>query len=161
MTSSYAHSESRHQSGCTLTPIGNCVPQCVSHLSNLTRSRPHGMHHLSPITLISSVQTLRIHTLSLPSTPSMPSSSMPSHQHRRAGLRQNSSSFCAMPIALLPTSLPRMSLRSRASARLQMTALFGSPARWPQWSSWLKPLRFVSLAASYAVLDRWRVHTQP
>jgi len=34
-----------------------------------------------------------------------------------------------MPTALLPISLPRMSERNRASAKLQMTALFGSPAR--------------------------------
>jgi hypothetical protein len=55
-------------------------------------------------------------------------------------LRQKSSSFWAMPTALLPMSLPRMSERRRASASEQMTALLGSPARWPQWSSWLKPL---------------------
>lgn len=47
-----------------------------------------------------------------------------------------------MPTALLlDRSLPFTSVRSRASAILQMTALFGSPARWPQRSSWLKPLR--------------------
>lgn len=52
-----------------------------------------------------------------------------------------------MPTALLPMSLPRMSDRRRASAKLQMTALLGSPARWPHWSSWLNPLQyFVSLA---------------
>jgi hypothetical protein len=55
-------------------------------------------------------------------------------------LRQNSNSFCAIPTALLPISLPRMSDLSRASARLQMTALLGSPALWPHLSSWLKPL---------------------
>lgn len=85
--------------------------------------------HRSPTTLISSVHTRRIHTLSFPSTPSILSSSMPSHQQRRAGFLQNSSNFCAMPTALVPMSLPRMSLRSRASAKLQMTALLGSPAR--------------------------------
>jgi hypothetical protein len=40
-----------------------------------------------------------------------------------------------MPTALVPISLALMSLRSRASARLQMTALLGSPARWPHVSS--------------------------
>lgn len=94
-----------------------------------------GSDQRRPMTLISRVQTLRIQTLSLPSTPSTFSSSTPSHQHRRAGFRQKRSSFCAIPTALLPMSLPRMSLRSRASARLQMTALLGSPARWPQVSS--------------------------
>ncbi len=150
---------------------------------------------------ISRVQTRRIQTLSLPpSTPSTRSSSVPSHQHRRAGFRQNSKSFCAMPsaaafdaavaaadaaadtgddepdedddvvlvyllvlslfvpdvlelplvllvvAALLPlvssSALLLMSVRNRASAKLQMTALFGSPARWPQLSSWLNPLFF-------------------
>lgn len=84
---------------------------------------------------ISNVQTLRIHTLSLPSTPSTLSSSTPSHQQRRAGLRQKSRSFCAMPTALLFRSLPLISVRNRASAMLQITALLGSPARWPQRSS--------------------------
>jgi hypothetical protein len=106
----------------------------------------------SPMTLISSVHTLLIQTLSLPSTPSTSSSSTPSHQHLRAGLRQNSSSFCAMPTALLPISLPRMSDRSRASARLQMTALLGSPARCPQESSWLKPLISPSISISYTLI---------
>lgn len=41
-----------------------------------------------------------------------------------------------------------MSVRSRASARLQMTALFGSPALWPHLSSWSNPLRLVSFARS-------------
>lgn len=88
--------------------------------------------HLRPITLISSVHTRRIQTLSLPWTPSTSSSSIPSHQHLLAGFLQNSSSFCAMPIAALFMSVPRMSLRNLVNARLQMTALFGSPARWPQ-----------------------------
>lgn len=92
--------------------------------------------------LSSSVQTRRAHSLmTLSGSPcSARSTSMPSHQHLRAGLRQKRSSFCAMPTALLPISLPLMSERSRASARLQMTALLGSPARWPHESSWLKPL---------------------
>ena len=85
---------------------------------------------------ISNVQTLLIHTLSFPSTPSTLSSSTPSHQHLRAGFLQNKSSFCAIPIALLfANSLPLISVRNRARARLQMTALLGSPARWPQRSS--------------------------
>ena len=92
------------------------------------------------MTLISSVQTLLIQTFNFPSTPSTPSRSTPSHQHLRAGFRQNRSSFCAIPTALLPISPPRMSVRNLASARLQITALFGSFARWPQWSSWLNPL---------------------
>lgn len=96
----------------------------------------NGRHHRNPITLISSVHTRLIHTLSLPSTPSTSSNSTPSHQHLLAGLRQKSRSFCAMPTALLfPRSLPRISLRSLASARLQTTALPGSPARWPHLSS--------------------------
>ena len=46
-----------------------------------------------------------------------------------------------MPRALLfARSLPLMSVRKRASARLHMTALLGSLARWPHWSSLLKPL---------------------
>lgn len=46
-----------------------------------------------------------------------------------------------MPTALLlARSFPLMSVRNRANAMLQMTALFGSPARCPHWSSWLKPL---------------------
>lgn len=79
--------------------------------------------------LISSVQTRLIQTLSFPDTPSTFSSSTPSHQQRLAGLRQKRCNFCAIPSALLLISLPRISLRSRASARLQITALFGSPAR--------------------------------
>lgn len=94
---------------------------------------------------ISSVQTRRIHTFSTPSTPSTFFSSTPSHQHLRAGLRQNNSSFCAMPTTLLlvesPLDVaPLMSVRSRASASEQMTALLGSDARWPQVSAWLNPL---------------------
>lgn len=90
---------------------------------------------------ISSVQTLLIHTLSLPSTPLTLSSSTPSHQQRRAGFLQNRSSFCAIPTALLlPRSLPLMSVLRRARAMLQMTALLGSPARCPHRSSWLNPL---------------------
>lgn len=42
---------------------------------------------------ISKVQTRRIQTFNFPSTPSTPSSSTPSHQHRLAGLRQKSRSF--------------------------------------------------------------------
>lgn len=98
----------------------------------------------SPMTLISSVHTLLIHTLSFPSTPSTPSSSTPSHQHLRAGFRQKRSSFCAIPTALFPSSFPRISVRNRARARLQMTALFGSFALWPQWSLRLKPLFQIS-----------------
>ena len=80
---------------------------------------------------ISSVQTLRIQTLSLPSMPSTFSNSIPSHQHLLAGFLQNRRSFCAIPTALLlaRVSLPLISVRKRASARLQMTALLGSPAR--------------------------------
>jgi hypothetical protein len=59
-------------------------------------------------------------------------------------LRQNSSNFCAIPTAGLSRpsgpEAPRMSVRRRARAMLHMTALFGSPARWPHVSSWLKPL---------------------
>ena len=100
---------------------------------------------------ISSVQTLLIQTFSLPSTPRTLSSSTPSHQQRRAGFRQKRSSFCAIPTALLlAASLPLMSVRRRASAMLQMTALLGSPARWPQWSSWLKPLRGSALVYVHA-----------
>jgi hypothetical protein len=94
---------------------------------------------------ISRVQTLRIQTLSFPSTPSTLSSSTPSHQHRRAGFLQNSRSFCAIPTALLLISLPLISVRNLARAMLQITALLGSPARCPHWSSWLKPLRFVRI----------------
>ena len=79
---------------------------------------------------ISSVHTRRIQTFSLPSMPSTPSSSTPSHQHRRAGFRQKRRSFCAIPTAFVfARSLPRISVRRRASAKLQMTALLGSPAR--------------------------------
>lgn len=102
--------------------------------SSFERSQ-YSLNHRRPMTLISSVHTRLIHTLSFPSTPSTLSSSTPSHQHLLAGLRQNSNSFCAMPTALLPISLPRMSLRSLARARLQTTALLGSPARCPHWSS--------------------------
>jgi hypothetical protein len=45
-----------------------------------------------------------------------------------------------MPTALLPARSPLMSVRNLASARLQMTALFGSPALCPQQSSWSNPL---------------------
>lgn len=90
---------------------------------------------------ISRVHTLRIQTFSVPCTPSTSSSSTPSHQHRLAGLRQNSSSFCAMPTALLlVVESPRMSVRRRASAIEQTTALLGSAARWPQVSARSKPL---------------------
>lgn len=43
-----------------------------------------------------------------------------------------------MPTALLfgaPPSAPRMSVRRRASAMEQTTALLGSAARWPQVSA--------------------------
>lgn len=102
----------------TLNQVSLCLSLCIS--AKLT---------------ISSVHTLRIQTFSFPFTPSTPSSSTPSHQHRRAGLRQNNSNFCAMPTALLPVTSPLMSVRSRANAREQMTALLGSPARWPHRSS--------------------------
>lgn len=106
-------------------------------------SRPHDQRWLAPIpkppsslptnqrkpiTLISRVQTLRIHTFNLPSTPSTPSNSTPSHQHRRAGFRQNKRSFWAIPTASRLFTESRMSVRKRASARLQITALLGSPA---------------------------------
>lgn len=84
---------------------------------------------------ISRVHTRLIHTFNFPSTPSTSSNSTPSHQHLRAGFRQKSSSFCAMPTTLLPARSPLMSVRNLASARLQTTALLGSPARWPQRSS--------------------------
>lgn len=107
------------------------------------------------MTLISNVQTLLIHTFSFPSTPSTPSSSTPSHQHLRAGFLQNRSNFCAIPTALFPISPPRMSVRNLASARLQMTALFGSFALWPQWSSWLNPLSNVSNYPCYCSLNTY------
>lgn len=120
--------------------ISNAMPHQNGMPSNATHQQ-NDRHYRSPITLISSVHTRLIHTLSLPSTPSTSSNSTPSHQHLLAGLRQKSRSFCAIPTALLfPRSLPRISLRSLASARLQTTALPGSPARWPHLSSWLKPL---------------------
>lgn len=79
---------------------------------------------------ISKVQTLRIQTFNFPSTPSTLYSSTPSHQHLLAGFLQKSRSFCAIPTALLfARSLPLISVLSRASAKLQMTALFGSEAR--------------------------------
>lgn len=89
---------------------------------------------------ISKVQTRRIHTFRLPSIPSTPFKSTPSHQHLLAGFRQKSRSFCAIPTALLPARSPLMSVRNLARARLQITALFGSPALWPQQSSWSNPL---------------------
>ena len=45
-----------------------------------------------------------------------------------------------MPTDVLLAGSPRTSLRSRASAMEQMTALWGSAARWPQVSAWSKPL---------------------
>lgn len=41
-----------------------------------------------------------------------------------------------------------MSVRSLARARLQMTALLGSGARWPHLSSWLKPLEVKKFSCS-------------
>lgn len=100
----------------------------------------------NPITLISSVHTLLIHTFNFPSTPSTLSNSTPSHQHLLAGLRQNRSNFCAMPTTLLLASLPpRTSVRRRASASEQITALLGSLARCPQLSEWLNPLFYISI----------------
>ena len=113
---------------------------------------------------ISKVQTLRTQTFNCPSTPSTPSSSTPSHQHLLAGFLQKSSNFCAIPtelalLWLLVAGLEGeemllalgvafavlseedgfwgllMSVRRRARAREQMTALLGSLARWPQVSS--------------------------
>lgn len=92
-----------------------------------------------PLT-ISRVQTLRIQTFNFPSTPSTFSNSTPSHQHRRAGFRQNKSSFCAMPTAFEFAASPRMSVRRRARAIEQTTALLGSAARWPHISAASKPL---------------------
>lgn len=47
-----------------------------------------------------------------------------------------------MPTALLlAAESPRMSVRKRANAIEQMTALLGSAARWPQVSARSKPLR--------------------
>jgi hypothetical protein len=94
----------------------------------------NALEQWAPLT-ISSVHTRRIHTFNFPSTPSTSSNSTPSHQHLRAGFRQKSRSFCAMPTTLFPARSPLTSVRNLASARLQMTALFGSPARWPQRSS--------------------------
>lgn len=91
---------------------------------------------------ISRVHTRRIQTFSFPSTPSTLSNSIPSHQQRLAGFLQKSSSFWAIPTEALPFKSPRISVRSFAKAKLQITALLGSGARWPQESSWLKPLRF-------------------
>ena len=93
---------------------------------------------------ISKVHTLRIHTFNFPCTPSTSFNSTPSHQHLLAGFRQNSKSFCAIPTAFASLPLeppgpaaadePRMSVRRRANAREQMTALLGSGARWPHAS---------------------------
>lgn len=99
-----------------------------------------GSERITTTLTISKVHTLLIHTFSVPLTPSTSSSSTPSHQHLLAGFLQKSNSFCAIPTALLLAKSPLMSVRSLASAKLQMTALFGSPARWPHRSSWLKPL---------------------
>lgn len=110
----------------------------VSRVQMLPTSKPGQL-------TISRVQTRLIHTLSFPSTPRTFSSSTPSHQQRRAGFLQKSNSFCAIPTALLlARSLPLISVLRRARAMLQMTALLGSPARWPHRSSWLKPLYLVS-----------------
>ena len=102
----------------------------------------YGIREIQSKRTISSVHTLLIQTFSfLPSKPSTFSNSTPSHQHRRAGFLQNRRSFCAIPTALLfASSLPLISVRRRASARLQITALLGSPALWPHLSSLLKPL---------------------
>jgi len=118
--------------------------------SSGSRSEGEGFNRAqrNPITLISKVHTLRIQTFNLPSTPSTWSSSTPSHQHLRAGFRQKSNSFCAIPTALLFAASPRMSVRNRASAMEQMTALFGSAARWPHVSAWSKPLRARQWVAS-------------
>ena len=89
---------------------------------------------------ISKVHTLRTHTFNLPLTPSMPSSSTPSHQHLLAGFLQNRRSFWAIPMALLFDKSLLTSVRSFARARLQITARLGSWARWPQVSSLSKPL---------------------
>ena len=90
---------------------------------------------------ISKVHTLRIHTFNFPGTPSTPSSSTPSHQHLLAGFLQKSNSFWAIPTALesFPAE-PRTSVRKRANAREQITALLGSGARWPHVSFGWKPL---------------------
>jgi hypothetical protein len=46
-----------------------------------------------------------------------------------------------MPTAFAePADSPLISVRSRARAIEQITALLGSAARWPQLSSWSKPL---------------------
>lgn len=45
-----------------------------------------------------------------------------------------------MPTDALLLISPLISVRSFANAKLQITALLGSGARWPQESSWLKPL---------------------
>lgn len=112
-------------------------------------------YHLSPMTLctrtsqsnkeltepgrnsltISRVHTRRIQTFNFPSTPSTPSNSIPSHQQRLAGFLQKSNSFWAMPTEALLLRSPLISVRSFANARLQITALLGSGARWPQESS--------------------------
>jgi hypothetical protein len=117
------------------SPITLCTIVSVPIITGDPYQEP-GVEHT-----ISSVHTLRIQTFNLPSTPSTLSNSTPSHQHLRAGFRQNSNSFCAIPTALLDKFSSLTPVRRRARAILQMTALFGSPARWPHWSSWLKPLQ--------------------
>jgi hypothetical protein len=101
-----------------------------SHSANIVSTRrPVNTDSLG--LTISKVQTRRIQTFNLPFTPSTSSSSTPSHQHLLAGFLQNNSNFWAIPTALLFAKSPLTSVLSLARARLQMTALFGSPARWP------------------------------
>lgn len=116
------------------------IPRCYDayHLRPITLCKHVSINFVSKATgelTISSVQTRLIHTLSLPGTPSTSCSSTPSHQHLRAGFLQKRSNFCAMPTACPPAKSPLMSVLRRARARLQMTALLGSPARWPHLSS--------------------------
>jgi hypothetical protein len=116
--------------------------------------------------LSSSVQTRRAQTLTDPPAASLPSSatssSTPSHQHLRAGLRQKRSSFWAVTIwAESSVTLGRpplvaalafgsssssssawwtMPVLSRTSAIDEMEQRAGSRSRWPQVSSRSKPL---------------------
>lgn len=86
----------------------------------------------------------------------LPSECRLSTYHLRAGFLQKSNSFCAIPTALLFAASPLISVRSRASAMEQMTALFGSAARWPQVSVWSKPLSKSSAHQAFrSIATKW------